>query len=146
MLHTEHNFQAFHHELEVLDHYRQRFALEPGEHVELPDYPLPAYIPVQWHDRVKVIMDDRGVHFLWTGWNNGKGHGKASIAGKVVYCYRWVWEQVAGEPIPVGHVIDHTCERKACINFDCLEPVTMGVNTYRGPGRHHQFRRAEEYA
>lgn len=106
---------------------------------------LPWYILPRWHDRIRVHFDHRGIHFLWTGWNNGEGHAKAEIDGKVWYLHRWIYTKVTGIKLDRFDYIDHRCEHKNCLNHDCHEPVSPGVNTERGPGRRTQFRRADAY-
>lgn len=106
---------------------------------------IPDYIPPEWHSRIRVEVDDRGIHYLWTGWNNGEGHGKVSIAGKPYYTHRLVYERHHGVRLSRFDFIDHLCERKACLNRDHLEAVPPSINTYRGPGRHSQFRPKEAY-
>lgn len=104
---------------------------------------IPHYIPRHWYSRLSAIIDDKGIHFLMGGWNNGEGHAKARMDGRAVYCYRWVWETVTGRKLSRMTYVDHTCERKQCITFECLEPTTPGVNTARGPGRHTQYKKTE---
>lgn len=106
---------------------------------------IPSYIPDKWLNRIKVAIDDRGTHYLWTGWNNGKGHAKASIAGKMVYCYRYLYQQITGTTLRRWDHIDYLCERKPCLNFDHWEKVAPGVNTERGPGQRHQFKAPAVY-
>lgn len=104
---------------------------------------LPSYIPREWWDRVEVVVDERGVHYCWTGWNNGEGHGKAKVDGRTVYTHREIYERCSGVKLGRFDFVDHGCERKPCMNFDHLEAVPPAVNTARGPGRHTQYR-AEE--
>lgn len=103
---------------------------------------LPWYLPERWHDRIVLHFDERGVHFLWTGWNNGQGHAKARIDGKMVYIHRWIYTQVTGIELDRWDYVDHLCSYKNCLNHDCHEAVPPGVNTARGPGRFYQYRRA----
>lgn len=39
-----------------------------------------------------------------------------------------------GGTIPAGHVIDHLCRKRDCVNPFHLEPVTQKVNVLRGVG------------
>lgn len=112
--------------------------------------PVPSYLPVHWRDRIipEWGPDRDGNmrwHFLWTGWNNGEGHAKVRKAGKTVYCHREVVETVEQRKLTRWNHVDHKCERKNCLNYDCLEAVTPGVNTQRGPGVQHQFKPAAAY-
>lgn len=106
---------------------------------------VPYYIPQHWWDRLYVVADDKGIHWCMNGWNNGEGHAKARMGGKIVYCYRWVVEKMTGRALARHDHVDHRCERKLCITYEHLEPVTPGENTARGPGRLHQFKPAGAY-
>lgn len=108
-------------------------------------YVVPDYIRDEWLDRITVIVDAKGVHWCWTGWNNGEGHGKARIDGRVQYVYRHLVEQKIGRPLLKGEVVDHVCERKPCITLEHLDPCTTGTNTSRGPGAFTQYRSPEDY-
>lgn len=106
---------------------------------------LPDYIPAEWHDRIKIMTDERGLHFIWTGWSNGKGHGKVSINGEAKYVHRVVVERVDNITLATDDIVDHLCRHRGCINRACLEVVTMKENTDRGLGKDYQFKPAEEY-
>lgn len=107
-------------------------------------YLIPDYIPDAWLDRLTVVADDKGVHFLWTGWNNGEGHGKFKEGGKTFYTHRRVYETVTGRKLKRTDYVDHLCERKSCCTFECLEPTTPGINTFRASGDKNQFRPKEK--
>ena len=77
--------------------------------------------------------------------NLGKdGYGKLFMDGKSVRAHRWFYEELTGQAIPKGMVLDHTCHtsdpecpgglcsHRACDNPDHLEVVTLGENTARG--------------
>jgi hypothetical protein len=105
---------------------------------------VPDYIPNSWLNRLKLEIDAMGQpHFLWTGWNNGEGHGKYRDGKKIRYTHRTVVEKVRGIVLSRWQYVDHIaeiCGRKRCCNYDHLEPVTPGVNTARGPGAETQFK------
>jgi hypothetical protein len=82
---------------------------------------------------------------LWNGWSNGKGHGKFKLCGKTLYLHRHSFSLANATTLDTDDVIDHLCRRRACWNPFHLENVTMKVNTNRGIGAQHQFRRREEY-
>lgn len=109
--------------------------------------PVPHYIPLSWRDRITPEWGpDRAGnmrwHLLWTGWNNGQGHAKVRCQGKAKYCHRDIVERVDGVKLRRFQYVDHLCDRKNCLTYECLEAVPPGVNTQRGPGRHTQFKPA----
>lgn len=110
-----------------------------------PEFVIPDYIPENWHDRIRIVEDDKGVHFLWTGWSNGKGHGKVSIGGKSLYTHRHVVERVDGITLRRFDIVDHLCRYRGCMNREHLEVVTMAENTRRGLGLIHQYKKQEKY-
>lgn len=102
-------------------------------------YIMPEYLH-PWANRITCSVDERGVHWLWNGWNNGEGHAKVRIAGKTRYLYRHLFEKLNGVTLVRCDHIDHLCERKPCLNAEHWEKVTPGENTARGPGRWTQFK------
>jgi hypothetical protein len=106
---------------------------------------LPWYIPVEWADRIEIVIDFRGLHYIWTGWHNGQGHGKVSIDGKTWYTHRWIYSKFHKVVLERFTYVDHCCERKGCMNITHLEAVPPITNTARGPGARCQFRRREPY-
>jgi hypothetical protein len=70
--------------------------------------------------------------WLWIGAENGRGYGRFSIDGRLVYAHRWSYEMNAG-PIPAGLVVDHLCREPRCVRVEHLELVPQGENTARGP-------------
>lgn len=105
-------------------------------------YIMPEYLH-PWADKITCRVDERGVHWLWQGWNNGEGHAKVRIDGKVHYLYRYLFAKLNGVTLGRWDYIDHTCENKPCLNAEHWDQVTPGVNTARGPGQHTQYRRRE---
>jgi DNA-binding transcriptional ArsR family regulator len=73
-----------------------------------------------------------GPCWLWTGSHNGK-YGKLSVDKRLMYAHRFAYEVHKGA-IPDGHVIDHLCRVRLCVNPDHLEPVTNAENIERGAG------------
>lgn len=76
-------------------------------------------------DRYEVVEPPPGLVepcWLWRGGLNGKGYGP----------HRASYEANRG-PIPPGHVLDHLCRRRSCINPAHLEPVTQSENELRKP-------------
>lgn len=107
-------------------------------------WPVPSYLPVSWYGRLELAVDSNWrPHYLWTGWNNGEGHGKPKDNGVTRYTHRMVYEKVTGRTLKQFDYVDHladVCGHKPCCNFDHLEPVHPGVNVARGAGRLTQFK------
>lgn len=83
---------------------------------------------------------------VWTGPLDRDGYGVASVGGRTLRAYRLSYETRVG-PIPEGLQLDHTCERRDCIQPEHLEPVTNLENTVRRFLRRGVTReRAEELA
>jgi hypothetical protein len=66
----------------------------------------------------------------WQNASNSKGYGCFAVDGKSRLTHRLIYELLKG-PIPEGHVIDHICENKMCLNVDHLEAVTIEENNRR---------------
>ena len=80
--------------------------------------------------------EDRGHKtpcWIRVGGLSTKGYGKVTIAGRVMYAHRAMYEQEVG-PIPDGMTIDHLCCVRACMRPDHLEAVPMATNLRRGRG------------
>lgn len=110
----------------------------------------PDYIPLEWCNRIYPEWGpDRDGnmrwHLLWTGWNNGEGHAKVRRQGAAIYCHRDIVERVEQRKLSRWNYVDHRCERKNCLTYECLEAVRPGENTRRGPGAQHQFKPAGAY-
>lgn len=76
--------------------------------------------------RLMVRVELDGECWVWLGSTINSGYGNAGDGrgrGKHSLVHRLVYELLAG-PIPVGHELDHLCERPLCVRPDHLEPVT----------------------
>jgi hypothetical protein len=62
---------------------------------------------------------------------NRNGYGRIGYGGKEPVAHRLIYELLVG-PIPLGHILDHLCRNRNCVNPEHLEPVTHQVNTHRG--------------
>lgn len=73
----------------------------------------------------------------WTGavtGNRGRpgyGHVRLPANGPTIHVHRLVY-LLAGNTIPPGMVLDHTCRNTVCCNPAHLEPVTNAENVRRG--------------
>lgn len=63
----------------------------------------------------KVSIGDSCECWEWTGTRNANGYGKVKILGKYIYAHRAAWAFVHFE-IPVGFVVCHACDNRACCN------------------------------
>lgn len=82
---------------------------------------------------------------MWTGWNDGKGHGKYRDHGKGIFVHRRSWELANCRELRDDEVVDHLCRHPECWNPTHLEAVTVAVNTARGNGRFYQYKMAKQY-
>jgi hypothetical protein len=132
---------------------------------------VPFDVPRGWEKRTTIFMPDLNDRFVllgesfnsehgctieryfeivtpclvWTGWNNGKGHGKFSFKGRDHYTHRHSFELANNVTLETEDIVDHLCRNRPCWNPDHLEHVTMGVNTMRGLGVHSQFKPRSDY-
>lgn len=67
----------------------------------------------------------------WQGSKDVGGYAKFSQGEQSVFAMRAMFEFLI-EPIPIGHVIDHICRNRACVNPYHVEPVTQRENIVRG--------------
>ena len=67
--------------------------------------------------------------WLWTGFSDKDGYGKFWINERKmsVAAHRVSYELYASK-IPDGHVIDHMCRVRSCVNPDHLRVVTQLIN------------------
>lgn len=84
-------------------------------------------------DRFFAKVDKTDTCWLWTASLNHKGYGQfqSSTFGRPMLAHRFSYLMFAGAILP-GLVLDHTCEIKACVNPEHLEPVTNRENLKRG--------------
>lgn len=68
---------------------------------------------------------------VWIGSTNNKGYGLIKHDGRIQLAHRVAYEAEYG-PIPEGHVIDHLCRVRNCVNPMHLEAVSTAENTRRG--------------
>lgn len=68
---------------------------------------------------------------VWIGATNSKGYGLISLNGVAKLAHRVAYEAEYGD-IPEGHVIDHLCRVRNCVNPMHLQAVTIGENNRRG--------------
>lgn len=105
-------------------------------------------IPAGWLNRTYACEDywfENSPCLMWTGWSDGKGHGKFSRNGKGVYVHRHSYAEHRKIELAPEKVIDHRCRRRPCWNPLHLEDVTSKVNTDRGLGKLYQFKPRNSY-
>ncbi len=77
--------------------------------------------------------------WLWTGYIANSGYATLSIGGKSVLGHR-VSAFLHGIIAPAGHVIDHICRNRACVNPAHLRVATLRQNACENsisPARFH---------
>lgn len=77
-----------------------------------------------------VVPEPNSGCWLWMGaLFKGKQYGMFCVSRnrRTVQVHRWSYEYHHG-PIPRGHVIDHKCRVKGCVNPDHLRAVTPRTN------------------
>lgn len=86
-------------------------------------------LPIGERFWMKVRRD--GECLIWIG-AKAKGYGVFSNEdGRQVPAHVWIYEKMIG-PVPHGLELDHLCRRRACVNWNHVEPVTHRVNLLRG--------------
>lgn len=82
----------------------------------------------------KVLADGFSGCLHWLAGKDQDGYGRFWQAEGIdnnVFAHRFAFER-AGRSIPAGHILDHTCRNRACVNHHHLEAVTTQENTRRG--------------
>lgn len=83
---------------------------------------------------VEYVEEDRGFDtpcWIWQKALTAAGYGQGWDGSRVVKAHRWMYERLVG-PIPHGHVLDHLCNQRACVNPVHLRPVEQRENVRRG--------------
>lgn len=82
--------------------------------------------------RYEVHVPALGPCWMWQGYTDPNGYGRATYQGKRDYTHRIAFF-MAGKEIPEGKELDHLCRVRGCCNPKHLEPVTHQVNCARSP-------------
>lgn len=79
-------------------------------------------------------VDRTGECWPWLGVTNDKGYGQLQLrSGRRLYAHRYSYEIHIG-PIPAGHVIDHLCHTRRCVNPAHLRAITPKQNNEHRKG------------
>lgn len=104
-------------------------------------------LPKRWQRKIQYAFNfqapDLGACWeLTSRWRSGNGYSKLRRHGKAMMAHRAIYEHVHDAPIDAGLVLDHLCRNRGCVNPNHVEPVSAKVNTERGLGVLHQFKKA----
>jgi hypothetical protein len=85
----------------------------------------------------KIEPEPNSGCWIWLGCRDKAGYGRVSVKGlsnlDVENAHRVAYELFRGS-IPIGHVIDHLCRNKWCVNPAHLDAVPQRLNLARGVG------------
>jgi hypothetical protein len=85
----------------------------------------------QW-ERVRARIAVTSSHHVWTGALGDDGYPRFWVSddvegSPVVRLVRWMWA-AHHEPVPVGLVVRHRCDRPWCVRVECLDIGTQSDN------------------
>ena len=80
---------------------------------------------------MRTIPEPNSGCIIWLGAMSGDGYGSINIDGHIRCAHRVNYERVKGL-VPDGHVLDHLCRVRLCVNPEHLEPVLHIANVARG--------------
>jgi hypothetical protein len=84
-------------------------------------------------DEIKAFRarcEPHGDCLIWTGQKDRDGYGIVGFRRATRKAHRLaLW--LAGRPIPEGHVVNHTCRRRDCVNPQHLTTLTASENSKR---------------
>lgn len=78
--------------------------------------------------KAKYVVDAEC--WIWQGSLDRDGYGAFHLRGSNRLAHRVGWFSVHGE-IPKGHVVNHTCRRRSCVNPSHLNCITARENALR---------------
>jgi hypothetical protein len=78
-------------------------------------------------DRFFSKVNKTDACWLWTGGISVLGYGQFNLQKKSYKAHRFSW-LLAGNTIPEGHVVRHTCRNRHCVNPGHLENGTQKQN------------------
>ncbi len=84
-------------------------------------------------ERFWMKVDRTADCWIWKACQTPHGYGQFSVAGRIVMAHRFAYEVLVG-PIPDGHVIDHLCRNRGCVNVAHMEVTDHRTNILRGTG------------
>jgi len=81
----------------------------------------------------KIQIDPLTDCWIWLGCKTKNGYGRIiDGTGRGILTHCLSYEHFVG-PIPIRTELHHTCDRRACANFNHLKPLTRLEHTYISP-------------
>lgn len=90
---------------------------------------------MMWH-RIDVRGQDEC--WPWIGAIKQNGYGLLNFKGVAFHAHRLVYETLLGA-IPDGHVVDHICRNRRCVNPRHLQAVTQSQNLIFASTRRRRY-------
>lgn len=93
----------------------------------MPAKKPPLNTPADFHRQYGEQMARDGDCLIWLGAKGGTGYGMVNRGGRARHIHRLLYELTHG-PVMPGHVVDHICRRRDCIEITHLRAATHKDN------------------
>ena len=96
---------------------------------------LPKYTVLRDGDRLWPKVETTGDCWLWMGMTDRDGYGKLRDADqRHVRAHVYAWRLATGAYPPIGRVIGHTCDTRACVRNDKVGTYDIDGISYERRG------------